>query len=277
MLIDGRKIAKELLQKVAEEVKALPFRPVFCDVLVGDDKVSAQYVGMKAKTAESLGISFQNSTHAKNISTADLVAEIKKLNQQKNLTGLIVQLPLPALIDKAAVLNSIRPEIDVDCTGEVNSRLFYENQGQLQFPTAAAVMALLDFTGVNFKDKSVLVIGRGELVGRPVAHLLRSRGLEVSVAGRDTPNFQALLKSADVIVSAAGRAKLITADLIKPGCVIIDAGTSESGGGVVGDVDFESVFKVAGFLSPVPGGVGPVTVAMLMRNVVLAAKSSISK
>ena len=271
-IIDGRAIAQGILKGIKSEVAKLDFQPVFCDVLVGDDPASKQYVGMKQKAAEKLGFRFRSANYPSSIATDQLIAEIKKISQEPNMSGLIVQLPLPSTIDKQAVLDSIDPRIDVDCTGKVNTDLFYAGNAYVEFPTAAAVMELLDTTKINLKDKKCLVVGFGQLVGRPVSFLLEQRGLKVDVARSKTENILELMKKADVIVSAAGKSKLITGEKIKFGSIIIDAGTSESDGGIVGDVDLDSVKETAGFVSPVPGGVGPVTVAKLLENVLKVAK-----
>ncbi len=297
-LIDGRKIAQGILDQIKSEVEKLSFQPVFCDVLVGNDPASAQYVAMKGRAAERVGIKFREANFPANISTEDLVMKIKKLGKEQNMCGLIVQLPLPASLDKQKVLNSIDSKIDVDSTGQVNTDLFYAGKAYVEFPTAAAVMEGLDFAARDaffspsrpsssasesewrdmlckefYKSKKFLVIGYGQLVGKPVEFLLKQRGARVDVARSKTENIAQLMKEADVIISATGKAKLVSGDKIKFGAIIIDAGTSESGGGIVGDVDFESVKDVASYVSPVPGGVGPVTVAKLLQNVVKVAKN----
>jgi len=271
-IIDGKKIAKRILSEVKIGVSKLPYRPVFCDVLVGDDSASRQYVAMKAKSAEKCGFKFRNADFPENISTDNLIAEIKKISREPNMCGMIVQLPLPEGFNRQWILDSIDPKIDVDCTGKINTDLFYQGKAFLEFPTAKAVMAILDSLGMDLKEKKFLVVGQGELVGRPVSFLLKQRGLAVDTADKYTTNISELMSAADVIISAAGKAKLITGQKIKPGSIIIDAGTSESRGGIVGDVDAESVKNVAGFVSPVPGGVGPVTVAELLANVLKVAK-----
>lgn len=272
IILDGRKIAQSILDQVKSEVQKLPFQPVFCDILVGEDPASSQYVRMKAKTAEKVGMKFRGANFPSSITTEQLVVEIKKINAEKNLCGLIVQLPLPAHLDKQAVLDAIDPKIDVDCTGKVNTELFYLGKAYVEFPTAAAVMEILDNTNVDLKNKKCLVVGFGQLVGKPVSSLLGQRGLHVDVARSKTENISELMQRADVIISAVGKPKLITGDKIKPGCIVVDAGTAESDGGIAGDVDFETVKDVAGFVSPVPGGVGPVTVAKLLFNVLKVAK-----
>ena len=273
MILDGRKIAAEILAGVKLEVSKLSFQPVFCDILVGNDPASAQYVRMKAQKAESLGFKFRNANFPADISTENLISEIKKINQEPNICGLIVQLPLPASLDKQLVLDAIDAKIDVDCTGKVNTDLFYKAQAYVEFPTAAAVMELLDNARQDLSAKKFLVVGYGQLVGKPVEFLLKQRGYKVDVARSKTENILELMKEADVIISAVGKPKLITGEKIKPGSIVIDAGTSESEGGIAGDVDFESVQNIASFVSPVPGGVGPVTVAMLLKNVLKVAKN----
>jgi methylenetetrahydrofolate dehydrogenase (NADP+)/methenyltetrahydrofolate cyclohydrolase len=275
-LIDGRKLRGEILSKIKKEVLMLPFSPVFCDVLVGADPASAQYVQMKARTAETVGIHFHKATFPESITTDELIKEIKILNQVPYMCGIIIQLPLPKSIDKRAVLDSIDPRLDVDCLGTQASDKFYNNynsQTDLVYPTALACMALLETLHLDLKGKIILVLGQGELVGKPVAALLRYRGLSYLVASSKTENKEYFLQQADVVISGMGKGKYITGEMIKSGAVIIDAGTSESEGGIIGDVDLESVKNVADYVSPVPGGVGPVTVAMLLNNVLTVAKS----
>jgi methylenetetrahydrofolate dehydrogenase (NADP+)/methenyltetrahydrofolate cyclohydrolase len=271
--LEGKKIAAEILEEVKSEVAKLPFMPVFCDVLVGEDPASAQYVKMKARAAEKIGIKFREANYLSSISTEDLIFEIKEIGQEQNMCGLIVQLPLPASVDKQAILDAIDSKIDVDCTGKINTELFYQGKAFVEFPTAAAVMKLLDSSGQDLKNKNIAVLGFGQLVGRPVSFLLEQRGCRVNVIRSKTENADELIKNADVVISAVGKPKLITGHKIKAGAIVIDAGTSEGDkGGVFGDVDFESVKDIAGFISPVPGGVGPVTVAMLLLNVLKVAK-----
>ena len=190
------------------------------------------------------------------------------------MCGIIVQLPLPKILDSRKILDAIDPNLDVDCLGAVASNKFYRglSNGGISFPTALACMALLDSLNLDLKVKSIVVLGQGDLVGKPVTALLHFRGLHPTVITRKTEDKEKLIKQADVIISGIGHGKYITGDMVKSGVVIIDAGTSESNGGISGDVDLESVRSVASYVSPVPGGVGPVTVAMLLQNVLTVAQ-----
>lgn len=273
ILIDGKKIRDEILTQVKKEVGDLPFEPVFCDVLVGEDPASVQYVKMKAKTALSVGMKFHNANFPSSIKTAELIKEIEILNKIPNICGIIIQLPFPEHINREEVLNAIDHRLDVDCLGKVASEKFYNNKNEIGFPTALSCMKLLDSLNLDLKDKKIVVLGQGMLVGKPVSSLLQFRNLSPIIITSKTENKEALIREADIIISGIGKAKYITGDMIKVGAVLIDAGTSESEGGIVGDIDLDSVEDVAGYVSPAPGGVGPVTVAMLINNVLKVAKS----
>ena len=271
--INGKKLSQDILAKVKNEVLLLPFVPVFCDVLVGADPASVQYVGIKSRKAESVGIKFHTANFSESITTQELISQIHILNKIENMCGIIIQLPLPEHINRKEVLDAIDPKLDVDCLGAVGGRKFYNNENTLGFPTALACMAVLDSLNLNLEGKKILVLGQGTLVGRPVTALLKFQGLQVDTVTRSTENKEELIKHADVIVSGLGQGKYLTGDMVKDGVVIIDAGTSEENGSIVGDVDFDSVVEKASFLTPTPGGVGPVTVAMLLSNVLKVAKS----
>ena len=278
-IIDGKKLGEQILAKVKNEVAALSFQPVFCDVLVGNDPASVQYVKMKMFMAEKIGIHFHNATFHASINTNDLIKEIKILNKLPNMCGIIIQLPLPEHIDRQMVLDSIDPKLDVDCLGSIASEKFYNNENAIGYPTALACMAILDSLDLDnnpstlLRTRKIVVLGQGILVGKPVAALLKFRGLNPVVITSKTENKEEFIKQADIIISGIGKGKYITGNMIKKGAVLIDAGTSESEGGIVGDIDLESVKDFAGYVSPVPGGVGPVTVAMLLNNVLTVAKN----
>lgn len=274
-IIDGRKIKNDILEEIKEGVLSLPFTPVFCDILVGNNLSSMQYVRMKEKVAESVGIKFRTADFKEETTTEDLIEEIENLNKVPHMCGVIIQLPLPSHIDKKRVLDAILPSLDVDCLGVINSENFYNNTNEISFPTALACVKILDTINVDLSKKKILILGQGSLVGLPVTHILKSRGLDVSVVNTKTENVPDLIKNADVIISALGRGKFVHGDMVKEGVIIIDAGTSEDNGAVVGDVDLDSVINIASYVSPTPGGVGPVTVAMLLQNVLKVAKNKI--
>lgn len=277
MIIDGKKIAEQKEIILRERVQALPFKPVFCDVLVGDDAVQRSYVHIKGRAAQRVGIAFSLQEFSSSITTPELIRAMAELSTLPNMAGLIVQLPLPGTLDTIEVLNAIDPMVDVDCIGPKNSYAFFSGQHVLPPPTAAAIITLLDSLNINFSDKQFLIVGQGPLVGKPVTHLLKQRNFNVATADRSTENLNMLLGSADVIISGVGKPGLITGDIIKSGSIVIDAGTAETDGGIVGDIDFDSVSKVASWASPVPGGVGPVTVSELLSNVVTVAERKVNK
>ncbi len=272
-IIDGRKLSKEILEETKKEIQSLSFTPVFCDILVGDNPVSLQYVNMKKRKAEELGINFHEAFFPPDISTEELIKEIQIINKIPNMCGVIVQLPLPENLNQQEILDAVDSKLDVDCLSTKASDNFYNGDLSLGFPTALACIAILDSVNINLKGKKIVVVGFGKLVGKPVDALLRFRNLDVNVIRSKTENKEKILKEADIIISGMGKGKYIKGDMIKDGAVIIDAGSSESNGNVIGDVDSESVDNIAGYLSPVPGGVGPMTVCMLFSNVLKVAKS----
>jgi len=276
IIIDGRKIKDEMLLEIKREVETLPFPPIFCDLLVGSDPSSVQYVKIKARMAESVGIKFRTAEFPE-ATTEELRQEVENLNKVPHMCGIIVQLPLPTTIDKKIVLDQINPELDVDCLGMINSENFYHDEATLYFPTALACLQILDSLNLDLTNKEIIILGQGLLVGQPVAHLLRKRGLSVTTINSKTLEPEILIKRADVIISAIGRAKYLKGEMLKEGVVLIDAGTSEDNGAVSGDVDLESVLGVAAYVSPTPGGVGPVTVAMLLENVLQVARRRLNK
>ncbi len=272
-LIDGKKISNEILENIRRDVAQLPFIPLFCDVLIGDDFASKKYVEMKAKKAERVGMKFYRADFPETVTTDELVSAIDKLNKLENMCGIIVQLPLPPHIDEQKVLNAINPNIDVDALGSVVSDQFYAGENSLKLPTALACQYILNSLNINLENKKIVVLGQGKLVGKPVTKLLEIQGLNPVPVSSTTTSKEEILKDADIVITGIGQGNYIKGDMIKDGVVIIDAGTSESGSGLVGDVDSDSVRDKAEFLSPCPGGVGPVTVAMLISNVLKVAKN----
>lgn len=272
ILIDGKKLRDGLLENIKKEVEKLPFSPVFSDVMVGDDKVSLSYVKIKEKFANMAGIKFRETILSNNITTEEVIEQVRNLNNVPFISGVIVQLPLPSHINTEEVLNSIDTNLDVDCLSGESTLRFYNNNPIFSYPTALACVYILESLPLDLKDKNILVIGNGRLVGRPVSHLLKSKGLNITTVDSKTENRDDLIKEADVIITAIGQGKFLTGDMVKSGVVIIDAGTSEEDGGIVGDVDIDSMQDVASYITPTPGGVGPMTVAMLLLNILESAK-----
>lgn len=274
-IIDGKKIRDNILRELKNEIESIPFTPMFCDILVGGDPVSFSYVKIKSKYAESIGIKFREVLFDKESTTETIINEIKNLNNVPYMCGIIIQLPLPSNIDKDKVLDAINTNLDVDCLSKENSDNFYEGKPKYIFPTALAILYILDSLKIDKIDKSILVLGQGKLVGAPVSYLLKNRGYNVKTINSKTENINDLIKNADIIISAIGKGGFIKGDMVKDGVVIIDAGTSEDNGSIVGDIDINSFENKDAIITPCPGGVGPVTVAMLLRNVLESSKFKI--
>ena len=275
MLLDGKKIAEHILDQLKIDVAALPMQPIFCDILVGNDPVSLSYVKIKGKTAESCGITFLLVQLPEDILQSQLEEKIRELQSTPSLCGLILQLPLPNHLDRQQALNAIGPELDVDCLGSQNSDLLYAGKAALIPPTAAAILKMVEALPQSQQSGKFVVVGQGQLVGKPITALLRQQGKDVAVTDKTTQNLPEITKTADVLICGTGQAGLIDQSFVKSGAAVIDAGTAEIDGGIVGDVNFESVREIAGFLTPVPGGVGPITVSMLLYNVVAVAKKKL--
>jgi len=271
-ILDGKKMGQVLLAQLKERVVQLGFVPVFVDVLVGEDPVSLQYIGMKEKRAKDIGIAVHRVKISGDATTDEVIEHIQKALKQDHICGSIVQLPLPRHIDTQKVLDAIPADIDVDVLGEQTGKDFYNNTSLLSFPAAKASFELLQMAPHDVASAKVLVIGQGMLVGKPVTHMLRNAGYTVTTANRTVPLTNKMLQKADIIISATGVPSLITKENLKEGVVIIDAGTSESSGGVVGDVNVNEVQDIASYIAPVPGGVGPLTVAILLDNIVTVAE-----
>ncbi len=256
MIIDGRAIAKKLELKLKDEVSSVGRTLRLEVILVGDDKASAQFVGIKEKFGQSIGVEVRRHEYETNVPEEDLIDLITRLNADDKSTGVIIQLPLPAHLNSERLINLISPHKDVDALGK---------EARVLSPVVGAVQEILKQANVLVRDKKVLVLGQGKLVGKPLAIWLTQEGAAVSVADKDTKNTEELLKQAEIIVTGIGQAHFIKPQMIREGVILIDAGTSESSGQVVGDADPSCVQKCSLF-TPVPGGVGPITVAKIFEN-----------
>ena len=288
IVISGREIAKAVREELKERVSELKEEglvPGLATVLVGDDPASHQYVGMKNKAAVEAGIYSRQITLPSATPEDELLGLIAGLNADPEIHGILVQLPLPDHVDESKVLVAVDPDKDVDGFHPVNvGRLATGDPDVLAPCTPAGVVQMLLRSGVDPAGKHAVVVGRSNIVGRPMASLLLRKApggnATVTVAHSRTPDLGAVTRDADILIAAIGRPDTITADMVKPGAAVIDVGTNrvdapdrERGYKVVGDVDFDAVKEVAGWISPVPGGVGPMTITMLLSNTVRAAEA----
>ena len=275
-IIDGKAIAATLREQIAadsEKLKKTGVTPGLAVVLVGDDPASRVYVSMKEKACEQTGIFSDEHKLPAETSEAQLLALIDELNRDARIDGILVQLPLPKQIDEAKVLEAISPRKDVDGFHPYNVGRLATGNPLFQPCTPYGVMKMLEFTGVDLAGKKVVVVGRSNIVGKPVALMCLAQHATVTICHSRTANLAAEVRSADVVIAAVGRPEMIKGDWIKPGAVVIDVGVNRVGEKkLVGDVDFEGAKAVASAITPVPGGVGPMTITMLLYNTVESAK-----
>lgn len=276
-IVGGKAVAQQLLQRVAEDAaaahKALGRPPGLAVVRVGDDAASKVYVNAKQRAAERNGVRSWVYALPENTSRGQLLDKVAALNDSAEVDGILVQLPLPSHLDEAEIVASVAPEKDVDGFHPLNiGRLWSGRQGFVAC-TPRGIMHLLATTGVSLQGKEAVVIGRSNIVGKPVAALLLAANATVTLCHSQTTNLADVCRRADVLVAAVGRPKFVQGEWIKPGATVIDVGINRmSDGKLVGDVDFEAAKSVAGHITPVPGGVGPLTIAMLLANTVEAAQ-----
>ncbi len=273
-LINGKEISASIRAEIKAETEKLSFRPGLAVILVGDDPASQVYVRNKNKACEEVGFYSEMYTLPKETSMDELLGLIDQLNHSPQIHGILVQLPLPKHLDEEKVILAIDPEKDVDAFHPVNvGKIMIGNHSFLPC-TPAGVMELLSRSGIDVSGKECVVIGRSNIVGKPQAMLLLHANGTVTVCHSRTKNLSEICRRADILVSAIGRAKFVTSDMVKEGAVVIDVGINrDENGKLCGDVDFESVAPKTSFITPVPGGVGPMTITMLMKNTLTAAKN----
>lgn len=275
-ILDGKALAAEIRAEVKTQVAALAEKGVstaLAVILVGDDSASQVYVRNKIKACADTGIRSLEFRMPAETTQQQLLAKIAELNADESVDGILVQLPLPKQINADAVISAIDPAKDVDGFHVANAGALVTGKQGFVPCTPFGVMRLIETSGVNPRGKSAVIVGRSNIVGKPMALLLLAADATVTVAHSRTPDLSAVTRNADILVAAVGRAKLIKADMVKPGAVVIDVGMNrDENGKLCGDVDFAEVKEIAGSITPVPGGVGPMTIAMLMQNTVLAAQ-----
>jgi methylenetetrahydrofolate dehydrogenase (NADP+)/methenyltetrahydrofolate cyclohydrolase len=284
-LLDGRATAQaiqeEITQKVTRIADATGQKPVLAAVLVGDDPASAVYVRNKERACKKVGIASQLHRLDAGISTAELTSLVKELNEDPAVSGILVQLPLPSHIDAQKVLDLIDPMKDVDAFHPVNVGMLSQGRPRFLPCTPHGVLQVLHRYDVSISGKLTAIIGRSDIVGKPLGMLMGAKSSHlgsgmcnstVTVCHSRTPNLPSITAQADIVVAAIGVPKFVTADMVKEGAVVVDVGINRTDDGLCGDVDFEAVRKVASHITPVPGGVGPLTVTMLLENTLMAAK-----
>lgn len=280
-IIDGKKISAEIREEIARDVKEMKERgitPGLAVIIVGEDPASQIYVRNKGRACGEVGIYSEIIALPEQTSERELLERISVLNERKDIHGILVQLPLPRHINESAVIAAISPDKDVDAFSEVNVGKIMIGNYRFLPCTPAGVMELLKRTGIETEGKRAVVVGRSNIVGKPQAMLLLHANATVTICHSRTKNLGEICREADILVVAIGKANFITEDMVKPGAVVIDVGMNRTPDGkLAGDVDFAGVSRVAGYLTPVPGGVGPMTITMLLRNTVTAADIQCSK
>ncbi|MFC6039922.1 bifunctional methylenetetrahydrofolate dehydrogenase/methenyltetrahydrofolate cyclohydrolase FolD [Paenisporosarcina macmurdoensis] len=278
-LISGKEIGQEIRNELAERINTLKNQdiiPGLAVILVGNNSASKTYVSNKQKTCEALGMHSRLLSFESDLSEDELVEAIHSLNNDPKIHGILVQLPLPKQITESKVLAAISPDKDVDGFHPINVGKMMLGQETFLPCTPYGVMKLLEYSGIEIAGKHAVVIGRSHIVGKPMGQLLLQKDATVTYAHSKTPNLKEITLQADILVVAVGRTKMITSDYVKEGAVVIDVGMNrDENNRLCGDVDFESVKDKASFITPVPGGVGPMTITMLMANTVQSAENEL--
>ena len=270
-LLDGKQLANiraEVLQKQVLTLKKAGIQPQFCVINIGNDPSSKIYLKTKKRRADQIGIKQKLFQLPSTVTQKNLLELIDRLNNEKDVNGIMIQLPVPKQIILNEALAAIDPNKDVDCLTPANVGRLWQGDHFVEPATAHGILALLDHYHISLKGKNAVIIGRSSIVGKPLAALMLERDATVSILHLKTKNLTEYTKKADILVSATGEHNLVTADMIKKNAVIIDVGISRFNGKTVGDVDFEHVAPIASFITPVPGGIGPLTVESLMEQVI---------
>jgi len=269
-IINGKKIAAEIRAEIKKEIADLGITPGLAVILVGADPASHLYVGLKEKAAAEVGIHFEKYLFFATEPEEKIITKIQELNERPDIHGIVVQLPLPQGYDESKIVATIDPEKDVDGFHPANIAKLLTGEPKIVPPVILGILKLIESTGIEMSNKKIAILANSEIFIKPLAEILKGNQLTISIAPEDP---LPLTRDADIVITALGRPKIITGEAIKPGTILIDVGTTRMDDGTtVGDVDFESVSAKAGWITPVPGGVGPMTVAMLLRTVLDLAK-----
>jgi methylenetetrahydrofolate dehydrogenase (NADP+)/methenyltetrahydrofolate cyclohydrolase len=275
-LIDGKNISKQIRKTIKDEIGKYKEKynliPGLSVILVGEDPASQVYVRNKERACREVGINSTVIRMKEETSEEELLATIHELNQDDSIHGILVQLPLPEHINEESIINAISPSKDVDGFHPIHAGMLMNGQAGLEPCTPKGIIRLIEETGESIAGKNAVVIGRSNIVGKPVALMLLQRNATVTIAHSKTQNLKEVARNADILVVAIGKAKFIDSSYIKEGAIVIDVGTTRVEGSLYGDVDFDDAKKKAGYITPVPGGVGPMTITMLLENTLEAAK-----
>ena len=272
-LIDGKKLSEEILAKAKERAAKLGKKPVLAVILVGEDPASQVYIEKKRQACEKAGVQSKLYSFCGTVEQQEVLEQIKKLNEDSSVSGILVQLPLPKNFDRNTVLEAVSPAKDVDGFTAENMGKLSLGKEEMVSCTASGILKLIESTGTDVKGKNCCIVNHSIVVGRPLAQLLLNRDATVSLCHKFTKNLEEFTKNADILITAAGVPNLIKGEMVKQGAVVIDAGITRSNGKIVGDLEFDSVKEKASAVTPVPGGVGPMTVACLIENTVKAAEN----
>lgn len=266
MILDGKKIKQEILDDLKRKVSKLDIKPSLTVIQVGNDEASNVYIKQKQKMCEYIGYTYNHIKLEESITTDELLEIINKLNKDDSVNGILVQMPLPSHIDASLIQNAVSREKDVDGLSDINMGRLAHNKDSLCPCTPYGIMELLKRYNISVTSKNVVIVGRSNLVGKPLASLMINEGATVTVCHSKTIALEKYTKEADILVVATGRPNLVDANMVKEDSIVIDVGISRTETGLCGDVNFESVKEKAKYITPVPGGVGPMTVAMLAVN-----------
>ena len=276
IIIDGKELAKKIranLKIECEELKNKQINPKLAVIMVGDDLASKVYVRNKSKACEDVGIEYKEYLLSSNTKQKELIELIEKLNQDKRINGILLQSPIPANLDINEAFRTISPQKDVDGFNPVNVGKLVLNQDTFLSCTPYGIMKMFEKYNIDLTGKNVVILGRSNIVGKPLMHCCLNKNATVTVCHSKTQNLAQKAKEADILISAIGKAQFVTADMVKENAVVIDVGINRlENGKITGDVDFENVKEKASYITPVPGGVGPMTIAMLMNNLIKATK-----
>ena len=272
-ILDGKLVKIEILKKLKKEVEKLERKPGLAVIQVGDDPASKVYVAQKEKMAKELGYKFKHIKLDKEVSQEELEATVKKINSDKTIDGLLVQMPLPKHLDSRKVQNLIKEDKDIDGLCDINAGKLTHNVDCLMPCTPKGIMDILKHYKIEVEGKNVVIVGRSDLVGKPLASMMLNAHATVTLCHSRTKNLASITKKADILVAAVGKRGIITKEMVKHKTIVIDVGINRVDGKIYGDVDFDSVKEKASYITPVPGGVGQMTVAELGENVLKAYKN----